>query len=658
MNRTNKFLSLLLVILMLFSVIPLGTFTASAATSNASAVYKSAKKYTVEIQVSGNGFTATGTGFYISSDGNIVTNYHVIENATKITVLDSSKKKYACNKIVAYDVHKDLAIIDIDVKNHDYASLSYSYDTGNNIYTLGSSKGLTYTFSDGLISTKSRKITGYKEDMRFIQISAPISAGNSGGPLINSKGQVIGVNTFSQTAGQNLNFATPLSYLKTITHYNYTIAEFAKYSNLAYKTLKKAIILNGEYSSKYDWYKLYIPYTTNDGSFLSVSFYYDLYYDNIFLQYYFDSADNVYNSLSLFIEQDTNSYDLFGSFNGYDDCDGTASIVPGNYKKGNAIPFKYEKYNGLESDLSNLYSTCFETAILYWNDCLNDYGLSVGDFGFTKINSPKLSTSGKYTVTLNPNGGTVYSKTVYVGRGRKTILTTPVRTGYKCLGWSTSSKATSATYKCKSAYKPSKNVTLYAVWKLAAPSFSSLSGTKDSFTAKWKKTAISVSGYQIQYSTSSKFSGAKTVTVASYKTVSKKISKLKKGKKYYVRIRAYKTVSGKKCYSDWTSAKAVVTVAKPGATSISSLSGTKGGFKVKWKKQSSYATGYQIQYSTSSKFSGAKTVNVTSYKTVSKTISKLLAKKKYYVRIRTYKTVSKVNCYSAWSKAKAVTTKK
>ena len=97
---------------------------------------------------------------------------------------------------------------------------------------------------------------------------------------------------------------------------------------------------------------------------------------------------------------------------------------------------------------------------------------------------------------------------------------------------------------------------------------------------------------------------------------------------------------------------------KPKATSISSLSAGSKKFTVKWKKQSPQVTGYQIQYSTSSKFKSSKTVTVSNYKTTSKKISKLKDRKKYYVRVRTYKTVGKTKYYSSWSKAKSVTTKK
>lgn len=98
---------------------------------------------------------------------------------------------------------------------------------------------------------------------------------------------------------------------------------------------------------------------------------------------------------------------------------------------------------------------------------------------------------------------------------------------------------------------------------------------------------------------------------------------------------------------------------KPKSTSISKLTAGKKNFTVKWKKQPTQTTGYQIQYSTSSKYNSAKTVTVSKNKTTGKTVSKLKAKKKYYVRIRTYKTV-KINgkstkIYSTWSKTRTVT---
>ena len=100
----------------------------------------------------------------------------------------------------------------------------------------------------------------------------------------------------------------------------------------------------------------------------------------------------------------------------------------------------------------------------------------------------------------------------------------------------------------------------------------------------------------------------------------------------------------------------------PKGTGVSKVTAAKKGFKVTWKKQATQTTGYQVQYSTSSKFKSAKTVTVSKNKTTSKSMSKLSAKKKYYVRVRTYKNVKingkDVKLCSGWSKAKSVTTKK
>lgn len=113
---------------------------------------------------------------------------------------------------------------------------------------------------------------------------------------------------------------------------------------------------------------------------------------------------------------------------------------------------------------------------------------------------------------------------------------------------------------------------------------------------------------------------------------------------------------------NYSGTKTLCFTIKPKATTISKVTAGSKKFTVKWKKQATQTTGYQIQYSTSSKFSKAKTVTVSKNSTTSKTISKLKAKKKYYVRVRTYKTVKfngkATKIYSSWSKSKYVTTKK
>ena len=130
-----------------------------------------------------------------------------------------------------------------------------------------------------------------------------------------------------------------------------------------------------------------------------------------------------------------------------------------------------------------------------------------------------------------------------------------------------------------------------------------------------------------------------------------------KGRKYVGKYAVKITFKGK-----YSGTKTLYFTIKPKATSISSLKAGSKKFTVKWKKQATQTTGYQVQYSASSKFSKAKTVTVGKNTTVLKKISKLSGKKKYYVRVRTYKTVKingkSIRIYSGWSKAKTVTTKK
>lgn len=142
--------------------------------------------------------------------------------------------------------------------------------------------------------------------------------------------------------------------------------------------------------------------------------------------------------------------------------------------------------------------------------------------------------------------------------------------------------------------------------------------------------------------------------------------KLKNGTDYTVKYSSGRKNVGRYAVKvtfkgNYTGSKTVYYYIVPKSTSISKVSALKKGFKLSWKKQKTQTTGYQIQYSKSSKFKKAKTVNVSKNKTTSKSVKKLSSKKKYYVRVRTYKTVKidgkTKKVYSSWSKTKKVKTK-
>ena len=179
---------------------------------------------TVEINAEGDTFSSTGTGSFINDNGTIITNYHVIESCHTINVITQDGNVHKVESVLGFDKERDLAIIKIDSQNKKFIKLkTEKLKTGEKIYTLGSSLGLTGTFSEGIISASSREIEG----LEFIQITAPISSGNSGGPLVDEYGNVIGITTGAFTEGQNLNLAISVKYIDEINKdTEYSINDF------------------------------------------------------------------------------------------------------------------------------------------------------------------------------------------------------------------------------------------------------------------------------------------------------------------------------------------------------------------------------------------------------------------------------------------------
>lgn len=174
-------------------------------------IYTLAKEYTLTIKsIGADGKTAaTGTGFYINKNGWIATNYHVIKDAYKVTATDGNMNDYDVTRIVAYSQLKDIAIISVENKPSNCAVFSSNYTTGNTIYTLGSPLGLELTFTSGMISQSNRRFYELNDGISYIQMTAPITIGNSGSPLIDEYGNVIGVCSMTYMSAQNMNFAIP-----------------------------------------------------------------------------------------------------------------------------------------------------------------------------------------------------------------------------------------------------------------------------------------------------------------------------------------------------------------------------------------------------------------------------------------------------------------
>ncbi|MGH7845068.1 MAG: Do family serine endopeptidase [Candidatus Binatia bacterium] len=163
---------------------------------------------------------SVGSGFIIGSEGFILTNFHVVENADKITVQLADKRAFDA-KIVGKDPKTDVAILKIDAKESlPMADLGNSdrLEVGEWVLAMGNPFGLDNSVTSGIVSAKGRHIGAGPYDS-FIQTDAPINPGNSGGPLINLRGEVIGINMaiFSQTGGNiGIGFATPINMVKEL----------------------------------------------------------------------------------------------------------------------------------------------------------------------------------------------------------------------------------------------------------------------------------------------------------------------------------------------------------------------------------------------------------------------------------------------------------
>ena len=154
-----------------------------------------------------------GSGFFIRN-GEIASNLHVVEGAASgYAKLVGQKAKYEIEGVTAIDPERDLVVLKISGGRASALSLSSSdaVQVGETVYAVGNPQGLEGTFSQGIVS--SIREVGVD---KLLQITAPISPGSSGGPVLNDKGQVIGVSVATFRGGQNLNFAIPSNYLKDL----------------------------------------------------------------------------------------------------------------------------------------------------------------------------------------------------------------------------------------------------------------------------------------------------------------------------------------------------------------------------------------------------------------------------------------------------------
>jgi hypothetical protein len=152
----------------------------------------------------------TGTGFFISADGNLLTNYHVVSGASSILAETPSGAVYFLNEVLSASPKTDIALLKFYATDVPHLTLGSTTEAveGERILVIGNPEGLEGTVSDGIISA-------FRDDRSMIQITAPISHGSSGSPVLNESGLVLGIATLVFREGQNLNFAISAEAIRT-----------------------------------------------------------------------------------------------------------------------------------------------------------------------------------------------------------------------------------------------------------------------------------------------------------------------------------------------------------------------------------------------------------------------------------------------------------
>ena len=167
-----------------------------------------------------------GSGVIVSSEGYIVTNNHVIESASEIEVTLNDNSKYTAT-VIGADPSTDIAVLKIEASGLPAISLGNSDDLaiGEWVLAVGNPFNLTSTVTAGIVSAKARNINLLNNPNKnvvpiesFIQTDAAVNPGNSGGPLLDANGDVIGINTFIKADSENLGFAIPINFAKKIAN--------------------------------------------------------------------------------------------------------------------------------------------------------------------------------------------------------------------------------------------------------------------------------------------------------------------------------------------------------------------------------------------------------------------------------------------------------
>ena len=319
-----------------------------------------------------------GSCVVYSEDGLLITNYHVIEDGYCAEVI-IGYRTYSTINVVAYDKQLDLAILKIAANNLQPATFcDLSHKTGETVYALGNSQGLAATFSKGMITYSDRE----SEGVHYVQHDAAISSGNSGGPLINEYGEVIGINTLTIMDSQNLNFAISISELDRLSYISpITITELYNQEYGAYRKTATYLLKNGTYRTDSGTYRLMMD------TYQTASFAYTIWAEYIpnkdEIDFYLKTNDGLYTVIRL-DNQCSGTYNWLCS----DDCylmSGT--VIAQKVTSNTQLTYTYTNVtsNPLLENMLNAASA----SVLLICDCItysfSRIGVTAADFGFVNF---------------------------------------------------------------------------------------------------------------------------------------------------------------------------------------------------------------------------------------------------------------------------------
>ena len=355
---------------------------------SAKEIYDLCKDSVVQV----NAGTALGSGFFLDYY-TVVTNYHVIDDATSLSVSLMDGSEYPVVEILGYSEDYDIAVLKVTNKGVPLKKNTHGITMGEAVYTIGSSLGFTNTFTDGIITNVSRIIDG----VDYLQTNTAITHGNSGGPLINAYGEVIGITSGGFEKGQNLNIAINLKQLDLIDLSNpLKVEDYLLKSNTKkdmssdyYKEFRqkmsKWLIANGElYNGNY-----YFDYNSKGMTYSAV---YDVEEDYIYFSTINESGDYIYyHSFNYPSNQRPYaSLSIYSAYDKYGDPIVYLNFTPdlNSYTEDtNIVIDEYYGTTYLKAASINLLKASFNN-IISWIDWFferNNVGLTIENMGLTSF---------------------------------------------------------------------------------------------------------------------------------------------------------------------------------------------------------------------------------------------------------------------------------